>query len=253
MKLFWKLSPTRIIALSFAFVIVIGTVLLCLPVATNKGLETSIIDALFTALSATCVIGMSPFDTYTHWTMFGQIVILVLFQIGGLGIMSFMSMFSVFLHKKIGLQERLLLVQTSGNIRLNGVIKLLKRIFIGTFLFEGIGAIVLAIAFYPEMGLGKSIYYGIFHSVSAFCNAGFDLMGFREPFSSMAYYETNPLVCFTLIVLIIFGGLGFFVWSDILKNKFKFSQYSLHSKIILYSAIILILPTHTLSARTAVR
>lgn len=241
MKSFWKLSPTRIIALSFALVIVIGTVLLCLPVATNKGMETNILDALFTAVSATCVIGMSPFDTYTHWTMFGQIVILILFQIGGLGIMSFMSMFSIFLHKKIGLQERLLLVQTSGNIRLNGVIKLLKRIFIGTFLFEGIGAVILAIAFYPEMGLGKGIYYGIFHSVSAFCNAGFDLMGFREPFSSMAHYETNPLVCFTLMVLIVMGGLGFFVWSDVLKNKFKFGKYSLHSKIILYSTVVLIL------------
>ncbi len=241
MKLFWKLSPTRIIALSFALVIAIGTLLLSLPAATNKGMETSVIDALFTAVSATCVIGMSPFDTYTHWTMFGQIVILVLFQIGGLGIMSFMSMFSVFLHKKIGLQERLLLVQTSGNIRLNGVVTLLKKIFIGTFLFEAIGAVILAFAFYEEMGLKKSIYYGIFHSVSAFCNAGFDLMGFREPFSSMAYYETNPLVCFTLMALIVLGGLGFFVWSDVLKNKFHFSRYSLHSKIILYSALILIL------------
>lgn len=241
MKLFWKLSPTRIIALSFALVIAIGTLLLSLPAATNKGMETSVIDALFTAVSATCVIGMSPFDTYTHWTMFGQIVILVLFQIGGLGIMSFMSMFSVFLHKKIGLQERLLLVQTSGNIRLNGVVTLLKKIFIGTFLFEAIGAVILAFAFYEEMGLKKSIYYGIFHSVSAFCNAGFDLMGFREPFSSMAYYETNPLVCFTLMALIVLGGLGFFVWSDVLKNKFHFSRYSLHSKIILYSAFILIL------------
>ena len=241
MKLLRKLSPTRIIALSFAVVIVIGTILLSLPVATNNGQETSVFDALFTAVSATCVIGMSPFDTYTHWTMFGQIVILILFQIGGLGIMSFMSLFSIFLHKKIGLQERLLLVQTSGNMRLNGVVKLLKKIFIGTFLFEGVGAVILAIAFYSEMGLGKSIYYGIFHSVSAFCNAGFDLMGFREPFSSMSYYETNPLVCFTLMALIVLGGLGFFVWSDILKNKWKFSQYSLHSKIVLYSALILIL------------
>lgn len=241
MKLLRNLSPTRVIALSFAIVILIGTVLLSLPVATNKAYETSVLDALFTSVSATCVIGMSPYDTYTHWTMFGQIVILVLFQIGGLGIMSFMSLFSIFLHKKIGLQERLLLVQTSGNIRLNGVVKLLKKIFIGTFLFEAIGAVILAIAFYPEMGLKKSIYYGIFHSVSAFCNAGFDLMGFREPFSSFSHYETNPLVSFTLIALIILGGLGFFVWSDVLKNKLKFSRYSLHSKIILYSALILIL------------
>ena len=241
MKLLRNVSPTRIIALNFAVVIVIGTILLALPIATNKGQETTILEALFTSISATCVIGMSPFDIYTHWTMFGQIVILILFQIGGLGIMSFMTLFSIFLHKKIGLQERLLLVQTSGNIRLNGVIKLLKKIFIGTFIFEAIGAIILAFAFYEEMGLKKSIYYGIFHSVSAFCNAGFDLMGFREPFSSVSYYETNPLVCFTLMALIVLGGLGFFVWSDILKNKFKIHKYSLHSKIILYSALILIL------------
>lgn len=241
MKKLKNLSPTRIIALSFAIVILIGTVLLMLPIATDKSHETTFLDALFTSVSATCVIGMSPYDTYTHWTMFGQMVILVLFQIGGLGIMSFMSLFSIFLHKKIGLQERLLLVQSSGSIRLNGVVKLLKKIFIGTFLFEAIGAIILTFAFYEEMGLKRSIYFGIFHSVSAFCNAGFDLMGFRDPFSSMTYYETNPLVCFTLMALIVLGGLGFFVWSDVLKNKFRFSRYSLHSKIILYSALILIL------------
>lgn len=241
MKLFRNLSPTRVIAFSFTIVILIGTILLSLPIATSKAHETSVLDALFTAVSATCVIGLSPYDTYTHWTTFGQIVILVLFQIGGLGIMSFMSMFAIFLHKKIGLQERILLVQTSGNIRLNGVVKLLKKIFIGTFLFEAIGAVILAYAFYEEMGLKKSIYFGIFHSVSAFCNAGFDLMGFRDPFSSMTYYQKSPLVCFTLMALIVLGGLGFFVWSDVLKNKFHFSRYSLHSKIILYSALVLIL------------
>lgn len=241
MKTFWKLSPTRIIALSFALVIVIGTILLMLPVSTNSGEETGVMDALFTAVSAACVIGTSPYDIYTHWSMFGQIVILILFQIGGLGIMTFMSMFSVFLHKKIGLKERMMLVQSSGNIRLNGVIQLLKKIFLGTFLFEGIGAVILTFAFYKEMGLGKSIYYGIFHSVSAFCNAGFDLMGFREPLSSMSHYGSNLLVCMTLMALIVIGGLGFFVWSDILKNKFKFRNYSLHSKIILYSTLILIL------------
>ena len=241
MKLLKNLSPTRIIALSFALVILIGTIFLALPIATRQGESTSIFDALFISVSATCVVGFSPFDTYTHWTMFGQIVILILFQIGGLGLMSFMSLFSIFMHKKIGLQERMLLVQTSGNIRLNGVVSLLKKIFIGTFLFEGIGALVLAAAFYPEMGLLKSIYYGIFHSVSAFCNAGFDLMGFRTQNSSFAYYQTNSFVTFTLMVLIIIGGLGFFVWNDILKNKWKLYKYSLHSKIILYTALILIL------------
>ena len=241
MKIFRKLSPTRIIALSFILIIIIGTILLSLPAATKTGQTTSVYDALFTSISANCVTGMSLFDTYTHWTMFGQIVILVLFQIGGLGFMSFMTLFSIFLQKKIGLQERMLLMKSSGHIRLSGVIKLIKGIFIGTFLFETIGAIILAIGFYPDMGLKKSIYYGIFHSVSAFCNAGFDLMGFRGEFSSMTFYETDPLICFTLMALIFIGGLGFFVWSDIWKNKLRFEKYSLHSKIVLYSAIILIL------------
>ena len=135
MKLMKKLSPTRVIALSFALVILVGTILLALPAATKTGHETSILDALFTSVSATCVIGMTPYDIYTHWSMFGQIVIMILFQIGGLGIMSFMCLFSIFLHKKIGLQERILLAQTSGNIRLNGVIKLMKKIHCWIILF----------------------------------------------------------------------------------------------------------------------
>lgn len=240
MKLLRKLSPTRIIAFSFILIIVIGTILLSLPIATKTGNTTSVYDALFTSISATCVTGMTLYDTYTHWTMFGQIVILVQFQIGALGLMSFVTLFSIFLQKKIGLQERQLLAQSSGNVRLSGVIKLMKGIFIGTFTFEAIGAAILAFAFYGEMGLGKSIYYGIFHSVSAFCNAGFDLMGFRGEYSSLSYYETNPLVCFTIMALVLIGGLGFFVWSDIWKNKFAFSKYSLHSKIVLYTVAILV-------------
>ncbi len=240
MNFFRKLNPTRIIALSFAFVIVIGTILLSLPAATKTGQTTTLLGALYTATSATCVIGSNIYDTYQHFTKFGQIVILVLCQIGGLGFMSFMTLFSVFLQKKIGLQERQLLVQSSGNIRLSGVLRLVKGIFIGTFLFEAIGAVILAIAFYPHMGLGKSIYYGIFHSVSAFCNAGFDLMGFRKEFSSLSFYETNPLVLLTISALVIIGGLGFFVWSDVLKNKWHFSKYSLHSKIVIYTTFILL-------------
>lgn len=241
MKLLRKLSPTRVIALSFAIVILAGTILLSLPVSTRTGEGTNIIDALFTATSATCVTGLAVCDTYTHWSMFGQIVIMCLCQVGGLGFMSFMSLFSIFLHKKIGLHERLLLVQSSGYIRLSGVVKLIKGIFIGTISFELIGAIFLTIAFYPEMGLGKSIYYGIFHSITAFCNAGFDLMGFRVPYSSLTYYETNPLVILTISALIVIGGMGFFVWSDVLKNRFKFSKYSLHSKIVIYSTAVLLL------------
>lgn len=241
MKFLRKVSPTRIIALSFILIIVIGTALLSLPAATKMGCETTFLDALFTAASSTCVTGMTVFDTFTHWTTFGQIVILVLCQIGGLGFMSFMTLVAIFLNKKIGLQERLLLVQSSGHIRLSGVIKLIKGIFIGTFVFEGLGAIVLSIAFSKEMSVGTSIYYGIFHSIMAFCNAGVDLMGFRQPYASLTYYAANPVVCITIMVLTILGGLGFFVWSDVVKNKWHFNRYSLHSKIALYATAILLM------------
>lgn len=241
MKLLRRVSPTRIIALSFILIIVIGTGLLSLPAATKMGHETTILDALFTATSSTCVTGMTVYDTFTHWTMFGQIVILVLCQIGGLGFMSFMTMAAIFMNKKIGLQERLLLVQSSGNIGLSGVVKLIKGIFLGTFLFESLGAVVLTIAFSKEMSISTSIYYGIFHSIMSFCNAGGDLMGVHQPYSSLTFYAANPVVCITVMLLTIVGGVGFFVWSDVVKNKWHFNRYSLHSKIVLYSTAILLM------------
>lgn len=240
MKWFKRMSYTRIIAISFALVIIIGSILLSLPIASATKEATPYLDSLFTATSATCVTGLVLYDTCTHWSLFGQIVILVLIQIGGLGFMSFMTLFSIFLQKKIGLHERMLLMQSSGSIRMSGIIQLIKRIFCGTFLLEGIGAVILSFCFYEEMGLKKGIYYGIFHSISAFCNAGFDLMGFRGEYTSFTAYENNPLVCFTLMALIIIGGLGFFVWSDILKFKFKINKYSLHSKIVVYTTFFLL-------------
>lgn len=242
-KLLKKLSYTQIIVLSFLLVIIVGTTLLCLPVSSANGTFTPPINAMFTATSATCVTGLVVYDTFTHWSLFGQIIIISLIQIGGLGFLLFVSMFSVFLKKKIGVYERRLLMQAEGNLKLGGAVVLLKRIVKGTFLFEGIGALILALRFCPKIGLGKGIYYAIFHSISAFCNAGFDIMGYFKPFSSLTTVADDPIVMVTIMSLIVIGGIGFLVWTDIVTLKTNFKKYSLHTKIVLSTtAILLIVP-----------
>lgn len=240
-KLLKKLTYTQIIVLSFLLVILIGGSLLCLPVASADGAATSPINAFFTATSATCVTGLVVVDTFTHWSLFGQIVILCLIQTGGLGFLMYISMFSVFLKRKIGVYERRLLMQAEGNLKLSGAVSSLKRIVLGTFMFEGIGAIILATRFCPKMGLGEGIYNAVFHSVSAFCNAGFDIMGKYKKFSSLTTFAEDKVVLLTLMVLIVIGGIGFLVWSDILKFKLRFKKFSLHTKLALSTSAILLL------------
>lgn len=239
-KLFRNISQTRLIALSFVLVILTGTLLLCLPIASRQGEWTNFIDALFTATSATCVTGLIVFDTYTHWSLFGQLVILLMIQIGGIGLMSIITMFFIFMKKKIGLHERMLLMQSAGTMRVSGVIRLIKKIFLGTLIIEGIGAILLAFRFIPMLGIVKGIYYSIFHSISAFCNAGFDLMGYFEPFSSLTGFQTDWYFNIIIMLLIMIGGIGFLVWMDIVKFKFSFSKFQLHSKIVLITTAILL-------------
>ncbi len=239
-KLKEKLTYTQIIVLSFAIVVLIGTALLCLPISSALGKPTPVLNSMFTATSATCVTGLVIYDTFTHWSTFGQIVIISLIQIGGLGFMTIISMFSVFLRKRIGVSERRILMQTEGSLRLSGVVTLLKRIVIGTFTIEAIGAIILSFRFCKQMGLGEGIYNAVFHSISAFCNAGFDLMGKYEQFSSFTTYDDDPLVCITIMALIVIGGIGFLVWNDIINLKTKVSKYSLHSKIVLLMTFFLI-------------
>ncbi len=234
------LSYTQYIAFGFLLIIFVGAVFLCLPISSRDGSWTPPLDALFTATSATCVTGLIVYDTYTHWSLFGQTVILLLIQIGGLGFMTMMTMFSIFTKRKISLHERKLLVQTSGNMRYHGVVALIKRILLGTLIFEGAGALLLAFRFCQEMPFAEGIYNAVFHSVSAFCNAGFDLMGKEAPFSSFVGYSGDWLVCLTLMALIIIGGIGFLVWSDILKHKFDFKHYGLHSKLVLCTSGALI-------------
>ena len=235
-----KLTPTQIIVLFFAAVIILGTFLLCLPIASKSREWTPLLDSAFTATSATCVTGLIVYDTFTHWSLFGQLVILGMIQIGGLGVMTIITMFSVFAKKKISLHERKLLMQSAGTIRTNGIIKLLKQIITITFICEGAGAIMLATRFCPELGATKGLYYSIFHAVSAFCNAGFDLMGVYGEFSSITPFCTDITVNLTICALIVSGGLGFLVWQDVITNRFRLKNYSLHSKIVLITTAVLL-------------
>lgn len=232
-------SYTRMIAFGFLAVILMGTLLLSLPIAARSGVRTPLIDCFFTATSATCVTGLTVLDTYMHWSSFGHVIILVLIQIGGLGFMTIITMFSIFTRKHISLYERRLLMQSAGTIRLSGIITMIKRVVIGTFCVEGIGAVFLSLRFCPKLGFAKGLWYAVFHSVSAFCNAGFDLMGRFNEVSLTGYYN-DPLVCITLMVLIVIGGLGFLVWSDVIKCRFVFKKMELHSKLVLTVTALLV-------------
>ena len=232
-------SYTRMIAFGFLAVILMGTLLLSLPIAARSGVRTPLIDCFFTATSATCVTGLTVLDTYMHWSSFGHVIILGLIQIGGLGFMTIITMFSIFTRKHISLYERRLLMQSAGTIRLSGIITMIKRVVIGTFCVEGMGAVFLSLRFCPKLGFAKGLWYAVFHSVSAFCNAGFDLMGRFNEVSLTGYYN-DPLVCITLMVLIVIGGLGFLVWSDVIKCRFVFKKMELHSKLVLTVTAILV-------------
>ena len=225
------LSQIQLIAMGFFIIILTGTVLLMLPCASQEG--TGALDALFTATSATCVTGLVTADTYRHWTLFGQIVILILIQTGGLGFMTIGVFFSIYIRRKISLRERELLQESINTLQLAGVVRLTKLIVKGTLLLEGVGALLLALRFVPEFGLAKGCYYGIFHSVSAFCNGGFDLMGEKEAYASLTAYAADPVVNLVIMALIIVGGIGFIVWQDVYIHGFHIRKYMLHTKIVL--------------------
>lgn len=235
----FRLSPTRLIALGFLALILVGTLILVLPIASKEASAT-FSEALFTATSATCVTGLVVRDTFTSWSGFGQAVILILIQIGGLGLMTVITLFSFALGKRLGLYNRIVLMQSAGNMTLSGVSNLVRKIIPFAFVMEGTGAILLSFRFIPEFGWGKGIWFSLFHSVSAFCNAGFDLMGGRSPFSSLTYYVSDPYVILTLSALVIIGGLGFLVWRDVTNCGFRFSKYQLHTKLVLMSSGILL-------------
>lgn len=239
-----RLSGAQIFALGYLLVILLGSFFLSLPIAAKSREWTPYINALFASTSATCVTGLVPYDTFTHWSGFGQAVILCLIQIGGIGFMTLISLAALFLKRKIGLYERKLLMQSAGSLKIGGVVSLIKRIVIGTFFFETIGTLLLMIVFVPRLGYGMGLWNSIFHSVSAFCNAGIDLMGRYSAFSSFTTMQDNILLNFTLMFLILIGGLGFIVWSDIWDCKANPKKFQLHTKIALIAtAVLIIVPT----------
>ena len=232
----------RIILLGYLGIILIGALALSLPVSSASGQWTPPQTSLFTSVSSVCVTGLIVVDTATYWSLFGQIVILLLIQIGGLGIVTVLTMATVMLRGHIGLHDSRLAMQSAGAMKLSGVSALVKKIHLIALSSEGVGAVLLAIRFIPEMGPLRGIYYSIFHSVSAFCNAGFDLMGSRYgKFSSFTFWRGDPLVCITIMALIITGGLGFFVWDDVARSKLKFKKFSLHSKIVICTTAVLLI------------
>ncbi len=212
-----------------------------LPISNRSGESLGFVNCLLTATSATCVTGLVAADTWSQWTVFGQLVILFMIQIGGLGFITIGVFLSIILRRKIGLKERGLMQESVNTLQIGGVVRLAKKIVQGTLLFEGVGALLLSIRFVPELGLLKGVYYGIFHSISAFCNGGFDLMGFREPYSSLTFYYDDWLVNLTIMSLIVIGGIGFIVWDDLSKHKLQFRKYLLHTKIVLVTTLALTL------------
>ena len=235
-----KLSNVQIIALGFFIMILLGTGLLMLPIASVEPGGASFGDALFTATSASCVTGLVQQDTGTYWTTFGQMVIIVLIQIGGLGFMTIATLFLLLLRRRMGLRQREVVVEGISYNQLGGFAPFIRRVFLGTLLIEGLGAVLLSVRFAGEMGLGRGIYYGVWHSVSAFCNAGFDLMGpYSGPYSSFTAYAGDPLVSLTICALILVGGLGFLVWDDLLVHGRHVRRWRLHSKIVVFSTTLL--------------
>ena len=238
-----RLSTVQVIMLSFLLVILFGSVLLALPISSKNGKAVPYVDALFTATSATCVTGLVTLPTVTTWSVFGQVVILILIQIGGLGVITVIAGFTLALHRKIGLNDSRLISDAFNLTTLSGINKFVKKVIVGTFIIEGLGALLYMTVFIPDFGL-KGIWISIFNSISAFCNAGIDIVAQN----SLCDYAVNPLINTVTSFLIVLGGIGFIVWWDIAKviknfraEKFKcFNRLTLHSKIVLITTLVLI-------------
>ena len=239
-KLLHSYSPMKIIFLGFCLIIFIGTVLLSLPVSLKEGKEISVLTSFFTATSATCVTGLIRVDTYSHWSWFGQFVIISLIQIGGIGFMTLCIYILTLAKKKIGIISRSIMQNSISSPQVGGIVKITKFIIWGTFIIEAIGAFLLSLVFCPRFGFLKGIWFSIFHSISAFCNAGFDLMGTIEPFNSLISYQNSWYVNLIIMSLIVIGGLGFLVWRDIVDSHFNFKKMRLHTKLVITVTLILI-------------
>ena len=234
-----SLSATKIIAIAFAAIIFLGACLLNLPAASRSGESSGFLTALFTATSATCVTGLVVQDTWLQWSGFGQCVILLLIQVGGLGFMSAATLLVFLLRKRIGLKQRLVMAQALSISDMDGIVRLQKTVLVGSFLIEGIGALILFARFLPEYGLGNALRWSVFHSVSAFCNAGFDIFGVLQPDAGLILFQSDPVVLLTLCCLIVIGGLGFLVWQEV-QQKRSFRRLSVYARLVLLTTFALI-------------
>ncbi|MGW9126781.1 TrkH family potassium uptake protein [Paenibacillus chitinolyticus] len=235
-----RFTPPQILVLGFALIILIGSGLLMLPVSSTDGLPLPFIDALFTATSATCVTGLVVVDTGTHFTTFGQMVIISLIQIGGLGFMSMATLFAFILRKKISLRERLLLQEALNQGSMEGIVRLFRKVLIYSLTIEGVAAVLFTARWSVDLGFPKGLYYGIWHAVSFFNNAGFDLFGpITGPFTSLTAYAGDFITNAVTMALIVLGGIGFIVMSDVMDYR-KTKRLTLHSKVVLSATSILI-------------
>ena len=235
-----KLTPGRMLAVGFLGIILAGALLLSLPFANRTGRPLPFLDCLFTSTSATCVTGLVAADTWTQFNGLGQLILLLLIQVGGLGYMTMVLMASMLLGRKISLRQRDLMLESVSAERLSDVYILLRYILCGTAAIECAGAALLAVRFVPELGLGRGTWYAVFHSISAFCNAGFDLMGpYSGAYSSFTAYAGDPLVTLTVCALILVGGTGFLVWEDLARNKIHWRRYRLQTKVVLTVTLVL--------------
>lgn len=234
------LSATQIIAVAFAIIILLGAVLLTLPVASRDGRSAGFLPALFTATSATCVTGLVMFDTWTQWSGFGQVVIISLIEIGGLGFMSAASLVFFLLRRKVGLKQRMIMAQALSVQDMEGVVRIQKLVLTGSLSVQGVGALILLLRFWPDYGFWTALRWGIFHSISAFCNAGFDILGCITPGASLIEFNSDPVVMLTLGALVVIGGLGFLVWEEVARVR-SFKKFSVYTKLVLLTTLVLLL------------
>ena len=234
-----SLSTTRIIALVFIGLILLGTLLLMLPAASRSGVACGFRSALFTATSATCVTGLVLHDTFTQWSGFGQVVIICLIQIGGLGFMSVATLVVFMLRRKLGLKQRMVMAQALSLNDMEGVVRLQKWVIVGSLSIEAVGALILTVHFWPEFGFPTALKWGVFHSISAFCNAGFDIFGCITPGASLVEFNSDPVVLLTLGSLVVIGGLGFLVWEEVVSFP-KRRKLSVYARLVLITTGILL-------------
>ena len=246
LKIKKHLSSFQIIILGFLGVILLGALILSLPFCSKSGQATPFSDALFTSTSAVCVTGLVVRDTATHWSTLGHVIIITLIQIGGMGVVSVAAAFAMLSGRKIGLFQRSTMQEAMGAQNVGGIVRLLRFILVLTFSIELLGAAAMAPVFCRDLGLAKGIWFSVFHSISAFCNAGFDLLGETAQFSSLTSYATNPVINIVVVLLILFGGLGFLTWDDIRTHHIHLRKYRMQSKVVLTLTLILVLAPATL-------